>query len=53
MLLDDGEGICRFLVLTNNENLTYDDVFRNQASCDMADHVSADYVILKILGEDD
>lgn len=49
MLLDDGEGDCRYLVLTNNENLTYDDVFQDMISSNMIDIESASYVVLDIL----
>lgn len=49
MLLDDGEGGCRYLVLINNENLTYDDVFQDMISSNMIDIESAGYVVLDIL----
>ncbi len=56
MLLDDGKTDGGFLVLTNNENLTYDDVLAHLISSDWVEPDSdgeTEFVMLKILGEDD
>lgn len=56
ILLGDGKTNGGFLVLTNNENLTYDDVFAHLISSDWVEPDSdgeTEFVMLKILGEND
>lgn len=56
MLLSNGKRGGGYLILTNNENLTYDDVFGDRISSYFVDSVSANrtkYVMLGLLEEDE
>ena len=54
MLLDDGKTDGGFLVLTNNENLTFNDILRHWTSSRLEEiDGNGEYVILGTLQEDE